>query len=81
MTQELAQTQRALHDAEAAIEQLQMKVAFQEHTIEELNDALTAQQYQIEKMQVQLKHLMDKITNLEPSSIAKLSEETPPPHY
>lgn len=64
-----------------AIDDLQTKVAFQEHTIDELNDALTSQQYQMEKLQVQLKHVLDKVKALEPDNLAKMSEETPPPHY
>lgn len=78
---------RLMHDnmtideAVAAIEELQTKVAFQEHTIDSLNEALTEQQYQIEKLQVQLRHVMEKVKGFEPSNIAKLSDETPPPHY
>ena len=64
-----------------AIEELQMKVAFQEYTIEQLNEALSSQQHQLDKLQRQLSHLVDKLKQLEPSNVAKLSEETPPPHY
>ncbi|MBD3585697.1 SlyX family protein [Salinimonas sp. HHU 13199] len=71
----------SLSDALQAIAELQTKVAFQDHTIEELNDALTGQQYQIEKLQVQTRHLLDKLKAMEPSNVARLSEETPPPHY
>ena len=70
-----------MNEAVVAIEELQTKVAFQEHTIDSLNEALTEQQYQIEKLQVQLRHVMEKVKGFEPSNIAKLSEETPPPHY
>lgn len=70
-----------IDEAVAAIEELQTKVAFQEHTIDSLNEALTEQQYQIEKLQVQLRHVMEKVKGFEPSNIAKLSDETPPPHY
>lgn len=70
-----------IDEAVVAIEELQTKVAFQEHTIDSLNEALTEQQYQIEKLQVQLRHVMEKVKGFEPSNIAKLSDETPPPHY
>lgn len=70
-----------LEQAMEAIEELQTKVSFQEHTIDTLNEALTDQQYQIEKLQVQMRFVMDKVKGFEPSNIAKLSEETPPPHY
>ena len=65
----------------ADIDQLQTKLAFQEHTIEELNLALSDQQQQMEKMQFQIKHLIDRVKQLQPSQIASQSEETPPPHY
>lgn len=68
-------------NAAEAIEELQMKVAFQEYTIEQLNEALSSQQHQLDKLQRQLSHLVDKIKQLAPSNVAKLSEETPPPHY
>ncbi len=70
-----------LEQAMEAIEELQTKVSFQEHTIDTLNEALTDQQYQIEKLQVQMRFVMEKVKGFEPSNIAKLSEETPPPHY
>lgn len=70
-----------MNDAIQAIEELQTKIAFQEHTIDALNEALTAQQYQIEKLQVQMRHVMEKVKGFEPSNIAKLSDEAPPPHY
>lgn len=64
-----------------AIDDLQTKMAFQEYTIEQLNDALSSQQHQLDKLQRQISHLVDKLKQLEPSNVAKLSEETPPPHY
>ncbi|AZI15062.1 SlyX family protein [Avibacterium paragallinarum] len=61
------------------IAELETKVAFQEHAIEELNQALIDQQFIIEKMQ--LRHLAAKLKDLQPSNIASQAEETPPPHY
>ncbi|MEE3608493.1 MULTISPECIES: SlyX family protein [Avibacterium] len=63
------------------IAELETKVAFQEHAIEELNQALIEQQFAIEKMQLQLRHLAAKLKDLQPSNIASQAEETPPPHY
>ncbi|UXN34973.1 SlyX family protein [Avibacterium paragallinarum] len=63
------------------IAELETKVAFQEHAIEELNQALIDQQFIIEKMQLQLRHLAAKLKDLQPSNIASQAEETPPPHY
>ncbi|MFT4806932.1 MAG: SlyX protein [Paraglaciecola sp.] len=63
------------------IEQLQMKMAFQEDTIESLNQALIAQQKQMDDLQFQLKQLVSKISAIEPSNMASEKEEMPPPHY
>ncbi|MGS2721091.1 SlyX family protein [Paraglaciecola aestuariivivens] len=63
------------------IEQLQMKIAFQEDTIESLNQALIEQQKQMDELQFQLKRLDSKVSAIEPSNMASEKEETPPPHY
>ena len=44
---DMTQMQAQLDTANAYIEELQMKVAFQEHTIEALNEALSSQQKQL----------------------------------
>lgn len=66
---------------ENRINDLECKIAFQEQTIEELNDALTQQQLLISKMQDQMKYVVGKVKNMDSSNLADPSEETPPPHY
>ncbi|MEZ8141341.1 SlyX protein [Enterovibrio norvegicus FF-33] len=63
------------------IEDLEIKQAFQEHTIEELNDAVTAHQKAIDRMNTQIAFLVSKLRSMEPANIAGMDEETPPPHY
>jgi SlyX protein len=63
------------------IEQLQMKLSFQEDTIESLNQALIEQQKQMDDLQYQVKQLVSKISAIEPSNMASEKEEMPPPHY
>ncbi|WP_032093906.1 MULTISPECIES: SlyX family protein [Pasteurellaceae] len=63
------------------IAELEMKIAFQEKLLEDLNQALVAQQFAIDKMQLQLRYLANKLKDMQPSNIASQSEETPPPHY
>lgn len=63
------------------IEELQMKVAFQENTIEELNKALIAQQQQIQQLEFKMGHVTSKLKELSVTNMASPSEETPPPHY
>ncbi|HHF4079784.1 TPA: SlyX family protein [Haemophilus influenzae] len=66
---------------ENRIEELEMKIAFQEQLLDELNHALVQQQFDIDKMQVQLHYMANKLKDFQPSNIASQSEETPPPHY
>ena len=66
---------------ENRIEELEMKIAFQEQLLDELNHALVQQQFDIDKMQVQLRYMVNKLKNFQSSNIASQSEETPPPHY
>ncbi|MGR2766136.1 SlyX family protein [Photobacterium ganghwense] len=66
---------------QARIDELEMKQAFQDQTIEELNQALTAQQFLIDKMHTQMQFLVGKVKGMQPSLMASESEETPPPHY
>ena len=66
---------------EQRIAELEMKSAFQETAIEELNQSLIEQQFLIDKMQVQLRYLINKLKDMQPSNIASQAEETPPPHY
>ena len=66
---------------EQRIAELEMKSAFHETAIEELNQSLIEQQFLIDKMQVQLRYLVNKLKDMQPSNIASQAEETPPPHY
>jgi len=79
--QSAEQLQQQIDSANSYIEELQMKVAFQEHTIEALNDALSSQQQQLDDLAYKVRHVIDRVKSIEPSNIAKQSEETPPPHY
>lgn len=63
------------------VDDLECKMAFQEQTIEELNEALSQQQMLISKMEQQMKYIVGKVKNMETSNLADQSEETPPPHY
>ena len=66
---------------ETDIEQLQMKVAFQEDAIDALNNALIDQQTQLEEVQFKIEHLLSQLKSLNHSSGQSEGAEAPPPHY
>jgi len=60
---------------------IESKLAHQEHTIAELNDALSSQQMQISKLEHQVVTLIDRVRSLSESAPAGGSDDEPPPHY
>lgn len=61
--------------------ELETKLSFHEHTIQELSDALMAQQERILKLETVISILKKKLEVVTPSIMAEEAEETPPPHY
>lgn len=61
--------------------ELETKIAFQEQTIEDLNQALIQQQFAIDKLQLQVRNLAEKLQGISASNVASRAEEVPPPHY
>jgi SlyX protein len=63
------------------LEELEVRVAFQDKTIQELNDVVTRQQREIDRLAQQLEALKAQVRAAAPSLVVGREEETPPPHY
>jgi SlyX protein len=61
--------------------ELETRVAFQEQTIQELNDVVTRQQAEIDRLSQGYETLRLQVLDLAPSLVASRNEEAPPPHY
>ena len=66
---------------EERITELESRVAFQDDTIQKLNDVIVEQQQRIDQLSTQMGVLQEQIQSLVPELIADESQETPPPHY
>jgi SlyX protein len=61
--------------------ELQTQLAFQEHTIGELNEILTNQQQQIDMLRLEIKLLKEKFGTLEEKVEMGPPQDERPPHY
>ncbi len=60
--------------------ELQTRIAFQDGVIEQLNEVVTRQQTQIDRLQRQLTKLNGQVENLQQDQVLRQADE-PPPHY
>ena len=66
---------------ENRIEQLEMKVSFQDDTIETLNDEIFEQQQKLQLLTEQVAHLANKLKEAEPDNGGIDQVDMRPPHY
>lgn len=65
---------------EQRITELESRLAFQDDTIQSLNDVLVAQQRAVERLQLQMAALLKRQEEMG-SQFDTFEEEAPPPHY
>lgn len=63
------------------LNELETRIAYQDHTLQELNEVIVRQQQEIDGLRRELEVLRAQIRSLTPALIAGRGEETPPPHY
>lgn len=61
--------------------ELETRVAFQDKTIQELNEVVTRQQGEIDRLVRDLEALKVQVRTMSSYPVASRDEETPPPHY
>jgi len=66
---------------ENKIIELQSKLAFQDETINELNEVITDQQSQLDQLREEIRILGLRIASVAQSSTGTEEKEPPPPHY
>ncbi|EPJ3739623.1 SlyX family protein [Proteus mirabilis] len=70
-----------IKEIEELLIQLESKIAFQDATIEELNQVVTQQQIEISRFKEALKIVTERLKSSQSSMLAHPEDETPPPHY
>ena len=60
---------------------LESKLAFQDETINELNEVITDQQQQLDQLREEIRLLSLRISSVAESSTGSEEKEPPPPHY
>ncbi|MBM6594651.1 SlyX family protein [Microvirga pudoricolor] len=66
-------------DLSARIDDLEMRIAHQDRTIEDLNTAIVDQWKQIDALSRKLSNLLDRVQEVEDSAGPPV--DRPPPHY
>ena len=68
---------------EQRIVELESKLAFQDHTVEQLNQVVIAQQREIDQLHKEVERLKQQFKTLaeQASQSHNFDDEPPPPHY
>jgi len=67
--------------SEERIVNIEAKIAYQDHTLQELNDVIYRQQKQIDQLESICQHLIERVKSLADTSVTGTLEDEKPPHY
>ncbi|MBX9990263.1 SlyX family protein [Phreatobacter oligotrophus] len=70
-----------VNDLTGRLEALEIRVAYQDQTIEDLNATITAQWQELERLKRMIQRLEDQVREAEASAGGPNLPEPPPPHY
>lgn len=66
---------------ESKLTDLEVRLAYQEASLEELTHTVVRQDQTIAELRAEVEALARQLRELAPSNVASMEEETPPPHY
>ncbi|MBA1157726.1 SlyX family protein [Microvirga mediterraneensis] len=70
-----------MSDLETRIESLEVRAAYQDQVIEDLNQTVIAQWKLIDSLRRQFNELLDRVQEVEDNAVGSPASEPPPPHY
>jgi SlyX protein len=70
-----------MHELVERVVELEMRVAFQDDTIQRLNSVITDQSLRIEQLERRLELMLSDLKSLRGLLYADPTQEPPPPHY
>lgn len=71
----------SLQDLAARIDNLEMKITYQDHVIEDLNKVIVEQWGKFEQLQRHVDRLEQRLREAQESGGQPLQDDRPPPHY
>jgi SlyX protein len=66
---------------ESRLTELESRIAFQDHALQELSDVVARQQREIDQLRLLLEALRAQLAALASPGLTHPREEPPPPHY
>lgn len=70
-----------MNDPHSRIDALEIRIAYQDQAIDDLNQTVLAQWKQIDSLTRQISNLIDRVREAEEKAGAPSRSEPPPPHY